>query len=495
MHQPTKMRVVPLLLMAIAITTTHAADFYVATNGVDAPASGSAQTPYATIAYALNQVPDGSVIRVQPGTYSGRIRVGRAFSEGVWVRSEERYRARLRAAEAVLTIYSDNSNVEGITFSGFDIAHSGPGAAPLVVQIQDGFNRETRRITLIDNVLRDSYNNDILKINNGASQIRVIGNLFYNQGASDEHIDVNSVEDVLISDNIFFNDYAASGRADVTGASSFIVVKDSNENSDEYLGARNVRIRRNLFLSWIGSAGSNFLLIGEDGQSYHEAFDVTAENNLFLGNSNQAMRAAFGVKGSRDVLFRANTVVGDLPASAFAMRLNREGANLQVSNVRFYNNVWSDPTGTMGSTGPGNANDFSDTPPADLVSHQLDHNLYFNGGAAIPNDPAEAVNPNADANGVIGDPRLAAQASLQNPYFRDSTADFNGGYPTIRAAFVDLVERFGKPDTNSAVLGRARADQTPADDILGLPRGLGPFDLGAVQRDSSDLIFRSSVDI
>ena len=52
--------------------------------------------------------------------------------------------------------------------------------------------------------------------------------MFYNQWGSDEHIDVNSVTDVLIRDNVFFNDFAGSGRANPNNTSSYIVIKDSD---------------------------------------------------------------------------------------------------------------------------------------------------------------------------------------------------------------------------------------------------------------------------
>lgn len=475
------------LLLALAAGNAYAqSTYWVATDGVDDPARGSETLPWRSITYALDRVPDASLVLVKPGTYSGRIRIRGSFPSGVTIRSQVRYQARLRAAEAVLTIY-DGSDVEGITIEGFDIAHAGPGAAPLVVQIQDGDGAETRRIVLQDNILHDSHNNDVLKINNGASDITVRGNLFYNQGSSDEHIDINSVDGVVVEDNIFFNDYAASGRlppSDGGGnpdSSSFIVVKDSNGSADEYLGARNVVIRRNVFLNWIGSAGSNFVLLGEDGTANHEAFDCLVENNLMLGNGSVPMRAAFGVKGSRDSVFRANTVVGDLPSNAFAMRLNRESANPPVSGIAFHNNLWSDPSGTMA--------DFSDTPPADVQAITLLRNGYWNGGASLPQDASDAVNIGDDIEAVTGDPRLPSPAGVQTPHWIAAQSRFNGGYTSIREAFVGLVQAHGRPAADGAGIDQGLASEMPPDDILGRPRSVTP-DLGAFERDEDpDRIF------
>ena len=45
----------------------------------------------------------------------------------------------------------------------------------------------------------------------------MVNNVFYNQSGSDEHIDINSVTDVLVQDNVFFNDFAGSGRGYTAG--------------------------------------------------------------------------------------------------------------------------------------------------------------------------------------------------------------------------------------------------------------------------------------
>ncbi len=452
--------------------------YYVATSGNDNTGTGTSGNPWATITKALDSVPDGSTILVKPGIYNGRIRIRGNFPTGVTVRSETPYQAILQHNNIVLTAYV-NGEVRGITIEGFEIRHSGDGSDPLVFHIDGNGDGSVHHITIRNNILHDSYNNDILKVNNATHDILIEGNIFYNQTGHDEHIDINSVEDVIVQDNIFMNDYAGSGRTNNNDTGSFIVIKDSNGNSDAYTGNDRVTVRRNVFLNWEGSTGSNFVLIGEDGQDFFEARHVLVENNLMLGNANNTMRAAFGVEGSRDVTFRNNTVVGDLPALAFAMRLNREIDNLVLENINFYNNIWADPTGTMGAESGAGAdrNDFSDTPSADTNSFIIDNNLYWNGGSPIPEDGGELINYTDDTNRTVANPQLGAQAGLILP--RWTGAQFADGSDTIREAFERLVSLYGTPASGSAVIDNANAGNAPTDDILGNPRAIP--DIGAVE--------------
>lgn len=468
-------------LLCVSHSSFAQQTFYVATNGSDQSGNGSLAAPWASITFALDSVPDNSLVLVRPGQYNGRIRIRGQFAQGVTVRSELPYQARLRANEAVLTVYNDNANIEGISIEGFDIAHTGAGAGALVVQIQDGFNRETRRFTLRDNILHDSFNNDIVKINNGASDIRIVGNMFYNQSGSDEHIDINSVDGVIVEDNVFFNNFAASGRSNGNDTSSFIVIKDSNGGDDEYLGARNVIIRRNVMLNWEGSTGSGFILFGEDGTANFEAFDSVVENNLLIGNSANPMRSPLGVKGARDIIFRHNTIVGDLPANAFGTRINREGSNPQVEAIQFVHNIFSDPTATM--------QDFSDTLAADLSLSRpstLSRNLYWNAGAALPNDPGDVINIVNDANRVQTDPMLASPSGVITPHWLPAQSQFNGGYARIRDAFIALATQYASTAAGSGARGAASAGgNVPATDILGNLRPTLSADIGCFQASQS----------
>lgn len=488
--------IIPLLLFSLLVSlimqpvfskspqpaapqTTDAA-FYVALNGNDTSGNGSAAQPWATITHALDSVPDGSTILVKPGVYNGRVQLRGSFTQGVTVRSEIPYQAQLRHNDTVITCFYG----QGITLEGFDIAHTPGSAGALVIQIQDligpsGGTDFVSRITLRNNIMHDSYNNDILKINNGAGNITVAGNIFYNQNGTDEHIDVNSVTDVVIQDNIFFNDFAGSGRINNNSTSSYIVIKDSNGSDDSNLGSHNITVRRNVFLNWEGNTGNNFVIVGEDGKNYFEAQNVLVENNLMLGNSANVMRAAFGVKGGKDITFRSNTIVGDLPALAYAMRLNTEGSNPPNENIRFYNNIWADPTGTMGAENPTRPNDFSDTPPGETASFVLDNNLYWNGGTAVPSDSAELINYTADSKRIVADPLLNDQSGLILPRWVPAANQFADGSPTIQTAFDRLVTLYGTPADGSPLIDAANAAQTPTDDILGNLRTTP--DIGAVE--------------
>ncbi|MAT71578.1 MAG: hypothetical protein CMJ58_18885 [Planctomycetaceae bacterium] len=460
--------------------------FYVATDGNDSGGDGSLAAPWASIehalAYAHDNALDGATVLVRPGLYTGRQRLVGTFAGGVTVRSEIPYQAQLRSANRTVVVYQNPRGASGITLEGFDIAHTGPGASPLVVHIDGaGGNAGIGRLTIRNNVIHDSYDNDLLKINNGVANVLVEGNMFYNQAGSDEHIDVNSVEDVTVRGNVFFNDFAGSGRVNGNDTSSYIVVKDSNAGDDILVGSNRVTIEQNVFLNWQGSTGSNFVLVGEDAQPFIEARHVLVENNLMLGNSTNTMRAALGVKSGEDITFRNNTVAGDMPALAFAMRVNVENPAVTNRRVAFYNNIYSDPTGTMGASAAGGGNnDFSDSPPGEVVDWQLAGNLYFNGAAAIPTSGNDVINFTDDPLAVVGDPGLGPQDTLALPRWDPQAGEFADGSTTIRETLVRLVEQYGRPGAESLAIDMAQPQWAPAVDILGRPRGNSP-DIGAYE--------------
>ncbi|HSE40304.1 MAG TPA: putative Ig domain-containing protein [Acidobacteriota bacterium] len=464
-------------LSLVFTSILFAGTYYVATNGVDTPGGGTLANPWATLSYACTNIPDdGSTVLVLDGTYNGRVRLNRRFTNHTTFKSMNAYRAVLQhTTEQVLTSFGGAN----FTIEGFRFTRPVNAPAALIVQIQQATSDGSipaEDIIIRNNIFHDSYNNDLLKINNVCNNILVEGNLFYNQSGSDEHIDVNGVTNVTIQDNIFFNDFAGSGRPNNNDTSSYIVIKNSGDlplNQDFI-------VRRNVFLNWEGSTGSNFVLIGEDGKPFIEAQNLVIENNLMIGNSSNTMRAAFGVKSGKNVTFRNNTVVGDLPSLAFALRINRENPTIVNQDISFYNNIWSDPTTTM--------EDFSDGDPVESTNVILDNNLYYNGGSPLP--PGDVLSPNDDSNAVIGNPVLGNQAGLVLPRWVPATQQFMSGNTTIREEFLRLISAYGTPGPGSVALDASDPTHTPVDDILGNGRDANS-DLGALDTDGGVLILLS----
>lgn len=468
-----------------------AAELFVATNGSDSTGTGASGAPYATITTALRNASDGDTVIVRPGTYQGRQRLDGQFDQGVTVRSETPYQARLRHnSGAAVTVFTGR----GITLEGFDIAHSPDNQGGLVVQVQDllgdipgagssGDDDVVSRITFRNNIIHDSTDNDLLKINNGAQDVVVENNMFFNQAGSDEHMDVNSVRGVIIRGNVFFNTTPQA----VT--SSFIVIKDSNGSDDSVLGSSDITVVRNIFANWQGNTGQSFIRVGEDGTANFEADNVLIESNLLLGNSSTLMRSAMTVMGSTNVTIRNNTVSGDLPARSFAARLIASGSNQPNQNVAFYNNIWSDPTGTMGTEAFSGVDVF-DAPPEQNGLLIVDTNLYFNGGGAIPADTTQAIKVSDDSMATFGDPLLPDPAGVVLPVWDGAT--FADGSSTVREAFLNLAAS-GQLGTASAAIDAADPTTAARLDLLGRLRQGAP-DLGAVE-DLADVVFGDGFEI
>jgi len=433
---------------------------------------GTASQPWGSIQYAITKVPDNTcTIMVKPGLYEGIQEVKRRFITRTTIRASISYKATLENYGAVLSV----SGARNITFSGFEFRHAGPGSDVLVVEVRRSGNTWAENITFQNNIFHDSYNNDLLKIYDGARNIVVQNNIFYNQGENEQHMDVNSVNNVIIQDNIFFNDYAGSGRAMPANLHAFIVIKDSNGNADGQIGSRNVTVRRNVFLNWQGGK-EPFIQVGNDGKPYVEASDVSVENNLMIGNSMQEMIAAFSVSGASNVRFINNTISGNLPSSAYAFRIVVKDQNPKNQNIFFYNNIWSDPTGTMGAGANGGSNQFSSGDPTATQNLLLDNNLYWNGGRPIP--PGDVASPSNDAHRRVANPRLTTdQTKIILPRWNNSA--FLSGKATIREEFIRLVNLYGKIPATSPAIGKANPAYAPTTDIL---RRLRRYpDLGAYE--------------
>jgi hypothetical protein len=442
-------------------------DRWVAPSGSDGR-DGSRSAPWATLEHAIEAVPDrGCTVWFASGIYPGVGEIEREFTDRIVLRAVEPYRAVLENDGTILDI---GDRASRITFRGFRLRQT-PSASGVAVYVSGG-NAPTpapNHLTFVDNIFHDAVGDDLLKIRSRARWITVRGNTFYNQGANEQHIDANSVTDVVIEGNVFFNDFAASGRTDGDTTKHFIVVKDSNEGVDGLRGSERITIRRNVFLNWQGGEES-FLGVGNDGKAYHEAKQVQITSNLLIGNGRDDMNTPLTVFGARDVSFVNNTIVGDLPSDAYAFEVDVKGRNPENRDIRFWNNIWSDPTGTMSQ--------FSDGTRSNTSELELSNNLYWNDGRGIPS--GDLVSPlRHDDRRVVLDPGLATDHRSVTPPVWGGSA-FASGETSIRAEFERLVYSYGAIPPGSPAVGRASPSVAPTRDILGRAWVREP-DLGAFE--------------
>lgn len=439
---------------------------------------GTLALPWATLEYAFDTADDNScTVWFNAGTYDANSLLqnpggpDNRFTTTTTFKSVVPYKAVLQNPGKVL----DLQGVQHMVIEGFEIKQTKP--APVIKEVMIDFHRQAvlpgeavplMHVTFRNNIIHDANGDDIALIKGGVHYVTFENNIFYNQAGEQQMLDINSAQDVTVQDNIFFNDFADPPN---TNTRSFIEVKDSNGNTDGYEGSERITIRRNILLNWQGIDAFRFIQVGSGDTAYHSAKDVTVENNLMIGNSIQQIGEAFGVSGARDVYFVNNTVVGDLPASAYAMDIRKQPSNPNNLNIYFYNNIWSDPTGSMGACLGCGGDDFSDGDPASTTNLVLDNNFYWNGGESIPD--GNVLSPNThDLNRVIADPGLPVdQSGLVLPRWNGTS--FLSGNTTVGDEFLRLVY-YGAISSSSSASGAANPAFAPSEDILGTSRPSAP---------------------
>ena len=457
------------LILLLVSCRAYAGIYYVSVTGTPQKGDGSIRNPWASLSEAILRIPDdGSTVFVLDGTYEGLVALNRRFTHPTTFKAMNAYRAVLvnsSTTTQVITIFGGAN----ITVEGFEIMRPDPRATgTLMMQIQTAKKQHAQNIIIRNNIIHDSFNNDLLKINNVSDHILVERNIFYNQSGPDEHIDINAVSFVTVQDNIFFNDFAGSKRPKKeTG--SFIVIKNSSGKTD----TRNIVVRRNVFLNWEGSSAKSFVMVGEDGKDYFEAQDVLIENNLMLGNSMNRMLAPFSVSGGKNITFRNNTVSGKFHSRAIGASLSRIKFNPKNRNIRFYNNVWSNSSDTPAILIDGEGSETRDS--------LLHNNLYYNiSENPVVDKKQPPLRISDDPGARIGDALLPDPRGLILPRWNPLTFSFLSGSSTIREEFERLVMLYGIPGPGSPAFDSADTTNAAVEDILGQRRYIAP-DLGAFE--------------
>lgn len=399
------------------------------------------------------------------------------------------------------------------------------------------------KITFENNIFHDSYCEDHIKLQNGGN-FKIIGNIFYNQatrnnqagsqsndGTPEEFLDINSVFNVTVAKNIFFNQFAQNAE---TGA--YIVVKDSSmgvpdgntrfgltnqsgqvvapypngnefavnpsqtnpgdrsntcnpagSNCDTVIGSNGIIIESNVFLNFTNTSKEYPMLqFGAEDTLMYVLNHGLVQNNLFLGNGSGTTRAPFELEGVNNFLYRNNTVVGNLVSKYFGYRIKTQSSSttrFPNNQVVIANNIWSDPTGTMGVE-DSYAPVFSAADPNTITSDRvISHNLFWNNGNTIPVTTNQLAQHTEDQNALLANPLLTLQNNLVTPVWNgNSFRAINSSVPSrtsIADVFTDLVENYGTPQ-DVVVMDVADTNYGPAVDILGKARSSYP-DVGAVE--------------
>ncbi len=493
------------LILTIALLIPNygwPADYYVSTVGTNNSTCGTELSPCASIGYAVGRLPSagGDTIIVKDGTYTGQNSITAAFSNWTVIKAENPYQVKITnpGGEALGIFEAEDKHiiVEGFIFSNRHASYTCPnGREPNVLVHIENASFVIMRNNIFSGNNTPGNCNELLKINragidNYPHEIEITGNLFYDRpsAAGTDMIDSVIPGELDITDNIFFERNSPSGH-------SFITIKRQAQSANAPGGtprSPRFKFQRNVFLNWSGATDQAMLQLGEDGTPEYkpQISDALIENNLFVGNSSDNIGAVFQFKDSENITVRANTIVGNFPnyyssgsTYAFAFRFETVMSDSVVRDVFAGNNIFSDPTGTMGPRFAGGSGTI------EAASIILDHNIYYNGGLD-PLDldgslPFSIKVPADDLDPIIADPLLPGQSSVVLPEYNETSDIFISGNTTIRREFERLVSDFATIPENSPAKDTANPSNMPGDDILGMARDLSP-DLGAFEYGASD---------
>jgi hypothetical protein len=443
--------------------------FYVTVDGSDTTGDGTFDRPWATLNHAMQTIPDEmSTVVVGPGTYADPVVANRPFTTQTTLRAETAYVARLevRTAPAVLL-----SGASSLTVTGFEITRpAGDTSTTPLVLVTDRLGTPARKVSLRSNVIHDTAHGALVEVQSGTEDVVIESNVLYNPGQGTNHVLLDGVDGALVRENVFFNDYVGSGRTgDVSASYLAITNAGGNRGRDDQLLSRALTVDRNIFMAWQGLANRYFVQLGGSGADHLEVDGAHLDSNLFLGHSRLPMAAPLGVLGARAVSVRANTIAGNLPSTAFVAELDRRGASPPNESIEFYNNIFSDPTGTMSGLSDGD-------PTATVLAISL-NNLYWNGGRPVP-EGSGVLSVNADPAAYVDNPLLPGQADVVVPRWDADRGAFTGGFTTYPALFESLAG-YARTVAGSPAINHGDGEHMPLIDLLGRPRGVP--DIGALE--------------
>ena len=438
----------------------------VATDGSDGPECGGDDAPCASIRHALSLATDGDAVCVGPGTYLERWIV---VPSGVWLVGEQGPAVTAINSRQISAVRLEN--IERAGLQGFEIygdwAQGDPG---------DGLVRvlNASDITLRDLIIHDApYDQDCVKVSGQVRRLLMDRIIAWNPGPRDqERTTWQELVDLAgIDRNSVPGDPPPVSQVTLRNSWLFHVGEVGDWLTYTKINTENVLYENNIFGP---SAGGGFgnggvgVGTGEAGLPVSDAIvanHVIVRNNLFVGVKGDAVVT---IQNAADVWLYGNTFYGNSGDKLRALVMLR-GNRHPLGRVRIYGNIFQNNHPSK----EGETFFWVRTPLADDFEH--DHNLY------LDNIEHTETPYRGEANGVYDlDPQLNAPA-IPNADVRtfERMAEIVANFvpsvdSSVRAAGVDMVDQAGHPNWHPGVTDRRW-------DLLGRPRPVGPWDLGAIQ--------------
>lgn len=374
---------VAVIALGIACGFAQAAErsFYCSPSGADDPAGGTKEKPWKTINYALERIGSagGATVQLADGSY-GAPRQDWKFDAPVTLRAENQHKAHIER----LRLYG----ARNITFEGINFDRKSAPSPRNVVHFDGQTSYCILRGCRLTHGAGGYQDTDALKINVGSHHILIEECIIFD--GTDEEVDfLGNVHDIVLRRNIVY-------QSKVTKPEALI----SNK-----IRAYRMMYEGNIFANLNPESSNGALRFGGSERKGQEADTVIAVGNLFV---NTTGRGAITFVGAKNCLVADNIFINhdDQRTGAVAIYTNYPAGGITNDEIYIVHNIFYEAGGRW--TKPVYAF-VAALPKTWLISH----NLYWNGGKAIPKDAHH-------------DPSKEEGALVKDPLFRGDLAKLTG---------------------------------------------------------------------
>ena len=409
------------MTVASALSTVHAATYYVSTSGSDGNTGTTVETAWRTLQKAANSVAPGDVIEVLAGTYNGFTigsRRGTSWNPGGFITMRPYNGATVTVqgdagVGGVVSVQTPNCTASSNRsacypsywrIEGFDINATGVHYA---VKFESG------GLKLINNKIHDS-NADVIKLVATSDDVEIDSNEIYNSGRADSNaqgVDIVGAKATVIRNN-YFHDIRNTGVYPKGNAEDTLV----ENNKFERIARHGIKFGEPTEVEFMRYQG--------DPAFPYETYRARAFNNIIIGVD----EACLAVASSYDAKFYNNSCydAARTPSSGGdhgAIHLSNESlhpARAPSRNVEFKNNIIH-----ARSSNVFTAYEVSGRNAIEENTLTMDNQVYWSAAGQVRFNWSRVLDPDSstfdqwrsqtphDDGSVVADPRYAELTELR----------------------------------------------------------------------------------